>query len=300
AFNWTYTLGVGLLDPWRHGATALIVAGDRPSAIWPGVIERARATIFAAVPSVHRQMLRDGDARAARFSSLRHALSAGETLRPVLLEAFTRTTGRPIFEAFGMSEISTYISSGPETPVKPGSPGRAQRGRRVATLTPEGRICDPGELGILAVHRSDPALFLNYFRDGEATQKAFCGDWFLTGDLASIDAQGYVWPQGRADDVMNAFGYRVAPEEVEAALSGHPGVQEIAVTSVPERDGVDLITAFVVPANPETFDPGVLLAYGEKVLARYKRPRKVVVLAHLPRTANGKVMRKRLIDETRF
>ena len=130
-----------------------------------------------------------------------------------------------------MSEISTYISSGPGTPVRPGSPGRPQPGRRVVILPLESgeNPLPAGESGLIAVHRSDPGLMLGYWRKPEAEREVFRGDWFVGGDVAEMDIDGYVWLHGRRDDLMNAQGYRVSPAEVEAVLSHAPGVADVAV-----------------------------------------------------------------------
>jgi 4-hydroxybenzoate-CoA ligase len=135
---------------------------------------------------------------------------------------------------------------------------------------------------------------LGYWNRPEETREAFRGDWFLTGDRARADKDGYYWYEGRADDLMNAFGYRVAPEEVERTLAADPQVQEVAVTAVSAREGVSLITAFVVPADPETFDADRLAAYAAANLAEYKRPKVYEVLDQLPRTPSGKTRRAAL------
>jgi acyl-coenzyme A synthetase/AMP-(fatty) acid ligase len=302
ALNWTYTLGVGLLDPWSRGAGTVLYNGPRDPAVWPALIERHRATIFAAVPGIYRQILKHADLSRHDLSSLRHGLAAGEPLPAALLGRWREATGLDIYEAFGMSEISTYVSSGPGTPVRPGSPGRPQPGRRVAVLAVEGgeEPLPPGETGLLAVHRSDPGLMLGYWNRPEEEAAAFRGEWFLGGDLASFDPDGYVHCAGRNDDVMNAGGYRVSPVEVEAAVAGHPAVAEVAVAEVPVReDGVTSVAAFVVPREGEAPDADAVLAFAAERLAAYKRPKAVYFVPELPRSANGKVIRRALRDAGR-
>ncbi len=239
AMNWTYTLGVGLMDPFARGAAAVLYNGPADPGVWPRLIARHKATIFAAVPGVYRQMLREKSCASENFASLRHGLTAGEALPPVLREQFLKSTGKPLYEALGMSEISTYISSGPGTLVRPGSPGRPQPGRRVAILP-----LDVGETplpakksGLIAVHRSDPGLMLGYWNRAEAEEEVFRGEWFLGGDVAEMDEDGYFWLHGRRDDLMNAGGYRVSPAEVEGVLSHAPGVADVAVAERKVRDG---------------------------------------------------------------
>lgn len=303
AFNWTYTLGVGLMDPWANGATSIVYDGPRDPDIWPRIIESSQASLFAAVPSLYRRILKYGDVSPKSFSTLRHGLTAGEALSATLYRDWKDRTGRELYEALGMSEISTYLSSGPDVPVRPGSPGKPQIGRQVAILSESeetGGLAERNEAGLLAVYRDEPGLMLEYWGRPEETAAAFRGDWFLTGDRAREDDDGYYWYEGRADDLMNAFGYRVAPEEVERALSAHAHVQEVAVTAVPVREGVNLIAAFVVPSDPDAFDTDALAAFAAEQLAEYKRPKIYRIVDQLPRTPSGKVRRKVLSDQESF
>jgi acyl-coenzyme A synthetase/AMP-(fatty) acid ligase len=311
ALNWTYTLGVGLTDPWACGATAVVYHGPRDPAVWGALIERCGATIFAAVPGVYRQLLASGGLTGRDLSLLRHGLTAGEALSPDLYAAWQAATGRPLYEALGMSEISTYVSSGPQVPTRLGSPGKPQDGRCVAVLPVERAAgAEPdepevplpaGETGLLAVHRSDPGLLLGYWERPEEDEKAWRGEWFVGGDLVHLDPDGYLVHHGRADDVMNAGGYRVSPQEVERVLAGHPSVHDVGVTEVQVRPGVRVIAAFVVPENGSgAVDPGTpvdeqaILGYAREHLAAYKVPRIIVPVATLPRTANGKLLRREL------
>ncbi len=294
--NWTYTLGVAVLDPFARGATGALYGGPRDAGIWPRLIEATGATIFAAVPSVCRQMLKYGDPAPARLARLRHGVTAGEALSPELLGHWREATGTWLYEALGMSEISTYVSSRAGEPNRPGAPGRPQRGRRVAVLPVEGGT-DPlpsGEVGLLAVHRSDPGLMLGYWSRPEEEAAAFRGDWFLGGDLAEFDADGYVWHRGRNNDIMNAFGYRVSPLEVEKVLATHPDVADVAVTERKVAEDVSVIAAFVVPKPGGAPDETALLAHCADHLAVYKRPRKIVFVREIAHTANGKVSRRLL------
>ncbi|MHA7775705.1 class I adenylate-forming enzyme family protein [Roseibium sp. M-1] len=304
AFNWTYTLGAGLMDPWANGATSVVYDGPREPDLWPGIMKATRATLFAAVPSLYRRILKYGEVSPASFADLRHGLTAGEALAPGLYRDWKSRTGRELYEALGMSEISTYLSSSPLVPVRPGSPGKPQPERKVAILSEsepgagekDVAFARPGEAGLLAVHKDEPGLMLGYWNRPEETRAAFRGDWFLTGDRARADADGYYWYEGRADDLMNAFGYRVAPEEVERVLSAAPQVQEAAVTAVTAHNGVSLITAFVVPVDAAHFDLDGLAAHAAAHLAEYKRPKVYHMLEHLPRTPSGKVRRSALRD----
>jgi acyl-coenzyme A synthetase/AMP-(fatty) acid ligase len=292
--NWTYTLGVGIADPWACGATAILYDGSRDPAIWPALIESQGATLFAAVPSLYRRILKYADLRDHDLSRLRHGVTAGEALPPDLLAEWEAATGKPLYEALGMSEISTYVSSGPTIPVRPGSPGKPQPGRRVAILSEAGEPLPGGEVGLLAIHRSEPGLMLGYWNRPEEEAGVMRGEWFAGGDRASLDEDGYVWFHGRADDLMNAMGYRVSPNEVEGVVGAHPDVAEVGVAELAVGTGVRVIAAFVVLKSGAVADEDGLIAWCAERLAAYKAPRAIRFLDALPRTANGKIQRKRL------
>jgi acetyl-CoA synthetase len=299
AFNWTYTLGTGLTDPWVMGATSIVYLGEKSPEVWPRLIRTHEATLFAAVPSLYRQILKYAEADIRAATTLRHGLIAGETPPPELLETWHAVMGRGLYEALGMSEVSTYISSGPATPPRAGFAGRAQPGRSVAILPVDDGTepLPPGEEGRLAVHRSDPALMLGYWNRPEEEAEVLRGEWFIGGDLAVMDADGYIAHRGRANDIMKALGYRVAPQEVEEALLAHPAIADVACAEVPVKAGVSVIGAFIIPtdaANPPSED--TVLAHAATCLAAYKCPRLVRVIDTLPRTANGKLKRSALKD----
>ena len=191
AFNWTYTLGTGLTDPWANAATAIVYTGEKDPALWPRLIADTGATIFAAVPSLYRQILKYAAPTRENLGALRHGLIAGETPPPGLFEDWKAATGRELYEALGMSEVSTYISSSPSVPRKPGRIGKPQAGRRVAILPVDaGETPLPaGKEGLLAVHRSDPGLMLGYWNRKDEEAEVFRGEWFIGGDLGE-DRQG--------------------------------------------------------------------------------------------------------------
>jgi len=296
AFNWTFTLGVGLTDPWANGATAIVATGDKRPELWPRLIAATGATLFAAVPGIYRQILKYARPTRSDLGHLRHGLMAGETPPPGLIEDWTAATDLPLYEALGMSEISTYISTGPSVPYRPGTVGKPQAGRRIAILSTDGggQPLPSGQDGLIAVHRSDPGLMLGYWNRPDEEAEVFRGDWFIGGDLGSIDADGYVTHLGRANELMNAGGYRVSPLEIEAALTACPGVSEVACTEVRVPSGASIIAAFVVRQDDAALDAAAVKAFALERLAAYKAPREIVFIEKLPRTANGKVQRKAL------
>lgn len=291
AFNWTYTLGTGLMDPWARGATALIPAeGTAPSAL-PQLLAHYQATIFAAAPGVYRQMLRSP---FPVLPALRHGLSAGEKLSDELRQRWREATETDLHEAYGMSECSTFISGCPKVPAPPGSLGRVQPGRQI-TLRNKSQEVAPDQIGEIAIHRDDPGLMLGYLNHPKDTAARYDGDWFLTGDLARRDPYGVLYYEGRRDDMMNAGGYRVSPLEVEQALTSHPAVQDAAALELRVKREATVIGAFYTLAEGAT-DPGTkaLEDYLADRLARYKCPRVFELCKDLPRTANHKLNRRAL------
>jgi acyl-coenzyme A synthetase/AMP-(fatty) acid ligase len=296
AFNWTYTLGTGLFDPWANGASSIIYTGPRDRTIWLKLIKHLQPTILASVPALYRQLLADGGLSPGAMGRLRHGLTAGEACPIALMEEWQSATGIPLYEALGMSEISTYVSSSPSVPTRPGSPGKPQAGRSVAILHVKSGETPllPGETGLIAVHRSDPGMMLGYWGKPEEDHEVYRGDWFVGGDLGHFDDDGYFWYEGRNDDVMTSFGYRISPLEVENALMRHPAVQQAGVTEVEINPGMRLVTAFIVKRPDRTVNEAELLEFAGGSLARYKVPKQVFFCEALPQTPNGKIMRKSL------
>ena len=289
AFNWTYTLGTGLMDPWTVGATALIPAAGTTASELPTLIADYKASIFAAAPGVYRQLLNAPD--VPQMPDLRHGLSAGEKLPPAVRTKWEETTGTTVFEAYGMSECSTFISASPEHPAPANVLGRPQKGRRIAMLGPDGPV-PLGEEGTIAVHRSDPGLMLEYLNAPDETAAKMQGDWFLTGDQGSMDAGFQITYLGRNDDMMNAGGFRVSPVEVESCLAKMAGITAVGAVEVEVKQDVSVIAAFY--SGPAPLGEADLRRYSEANLARYKQPRLFIHLPELPMGANGKILRRAL------
>ncbi|MCV2881080.1 class I adenylate-forming enzyme family protein [Actibacterium sp. XHP0104] len=286
AFNWTYTLGTGLMDPWAVGATALIpAAGVTPEAL-PLLLKRYDATIFAAAPGVYRQMLKTG--APLSLPKLRHGLSAGEKLPDTTRAAWNTATGTLVYEALGMSEVSTYVSGAPGHPAPLPATGYPQPGRRIAVLNADHEPVPRGTPGQMAVSNRDPGLMLHYWKAPQDTAARFAGEWFLTGDTVEMAEDGAITYLGRDDDMMNAGGFRVSPLEVERALAEHPAVTEAAATEVEIKPGVTVIAAFYTGTETD------LTAFAAERLARYKQPRLYVHMEALPKGGNGKLNRRAL------
>ena len=293
AFNWTFTLGTGLMDPWSVGATALIPEPNVDLKLLPLLLSRHDATLFAAAPGVIRK-LNAALPDQFRIPKLRHVLSAGEKLSHMVRSTWRMKTGVDIYEAFGMSECSTFLSSAPHRPSADHALGWPQRGRRISLRavhhpTEEANL---GEEGIIAVHQDDPGLMLGYLNAADETADRFVDGWFLTGDHACIGENSAYYYTGRKDDMMNASGFRVSPIELEHSLSQVTGITSLACVEVEIKTDAKIIVGFY---TSETADVETQLkVYAQTYLADYKRPKAYVRLDALPHNANGKINRNAL------
>lgn len=285
AFNWTYTLGTGLMDPWSVGATALIPADGTAPTDLPSLMAAHDVTIFAAAPGVYRRLLRTD---FPDLPKLRHGLSAGEKLPATTRKHWESVTSTTIHEAYGMSECSTFISGAPARPAPPDTLGYPQPDRQIALIA-DGKLADHGTI---AVHRDDPGLMLGYLDQPAETAAKYDGDWFLTGDIGARDASGAITYLGRTDDMMNAGGTRVSPIEVEEAMTLHPRISECAAAEVRLRTDLSLIAAFYT--GTDVIDENELAAHASARLAPYKVPRLFVRVDALPRGTNNKLLRAKL------
>lgn len=296
-FNWTYTLGVGLMDPWVNGATAVLYKGQKSPEIWPKLISEFGITIFAAVPSLYRRILKYNVNLASDITSLRHGLVAGEALSETLNKNWQKRTSIPLYEAMGQSEISTYVSTSPQIKCPKSCKGKIQESRTVVILPEQAGTTplSPGETGMIAVHKSDPGLMLGYWQRENEMTESFRGEWFLTGDLGSLDEDNNLTHYGRSDEIMNASGYRVSPYEVEAVLLEYEGVNEAAVTEIAADTDLSIIAAFIVTNKNKPDVLNGLQKYLKNNLASYKHPRSIQLVDKLPRNNAGKLLRKELV-----
>ncbi|MEP3297277.1 MAG: class I adenylate-forming enzyme family protein [Pseudoruegeria sp.] len=290
AFNWTYTLGTGLMDPWTVGATAIIPGLDHTPAELPQLMSDHKVSLFAAAPGVYRQILKHKNLQ--KVPTLRHGLSAGEKLPDRTRASWKETMGTEIYEAFGMSECSTFLSGSPEKNPPPGTSGFPQAGRRVAIVNSNGDPVPYNQTGILAISRADPGLMLGYYNAEKATEDKFVGEWFLTGDMASMDQNGAVQYKGRNDDMMNAGGFRVSPLEVEHVINTFPGIQESAAVEVEVKSDTTVIAAFFT--SDTSISETSLHSFVIERLAGYKSPRMYKHVPELPKGANGKILRQKI------
>ena len=251
--------------------------------------------------------------------SLQGMMSAGEAVGDAVFAYCRQELGITVNEMFGQTEVNYIVGNcamngrtlgGLGWPARPGSMGRPYPGHRVAVIDEDGRECEDGVPGDVAVNRfdihgqPDPIFFLGYWKNEGATRAKFSGDWCRTGDLATRDADGYLWYQGRADDIFKAAGYRIGPSEVENCLVKHPSVANAAVVPKPDRERGALVKAYVVLAGGFTGSAALqaeLQAHVKGKLAPYEYPKEIEFIDALPMTTTGKVQRRvlRLQEEER-
>jgi len=240
---------------------------------------------------------------------LRTIMSAGEAVGTTVFEWAREALGVTINEMFGQTEMNYIVGNSQELwPAKPGSMGRPYPGHRIAAIDDDGREVADGEIGEVAVHRiapdgaPDPVFFLEYFKNPEGTAKKFSGDWCRTGDLARRDDEGYLWYQGRADDMFKAAGYRIGPSEIENCLVRHPAVANAAVVPSPDEMRGNVVKAFIVLAAgavPSTAIEDDIRQHVRRYLAPYEYPKEIEFIDALPMTTTGKVQRRVLRDRER-
>jgi acetyl-CoA synthetase/medium-chain acyl-CoA synthetase len=224
-------------------------------------------------------------------------VGAGEPLNPEVIETWQQATGLVIRDGYGQTESVLLCASFPCLEPRFGSMGKPSPGIDLAVIDDDGQplpAMREGDVAVRVKPRRPPGLFTEYRGDAERTQRAFRGDWYLTGDRAYVDADGYFWFVGRADDVILSAGYRIGPFEVESALLEHPAVAESAVVSSPDDMRGEVVKAFVVLAPGFDGDAALVKALQEhvkNVTAPYKYPRKIEFVDTLPKTVSGKIRR---------
>jgi acetyl-CoA synthetase len=319
--DWAWTGGLmdALLPSLYFGMPIVAYRGRFAPETAYELLEKYAVTNSFLFPTALKMMMKtEPEPLARRALKLRAIMSAGESVGQTLFDWCRSGLDVTVNEMFGQTEVNYIVgNSALRWPARAGSIGRPYPGHRVAVLDDDGREVAPGELGEVAVNRfdihghPDPVFFLEYWRNPQATQGKFSGDWCRTGDLATRDADGYLWYGGRADDMFKAAGYRIGPSEVENCLVQHPGVANAAVVPKPDRERGNLVKAYVV-LTPERAaaaqDPALaralvaeLQAHVRGKLAPYEYPKEIEFIDELPMTTTGKVQRRvlRLREEER-
>jgi len=309
--GWVTGTSYGIFGPLSCGATVVTDSADFDARRWYSILQEERIEVFYTAPTALRMLMRKGTELAHEydFTALRHVVSVGEPLNPeaVLwgLEAF----GLPVHDTWWQTETGAImVSNFPGMPVRPGSMGRPVPGVEVAVLErgPDGRAAivegqvqvldDPSAVGELALRPGWPSMFRDYLDEPQRYARAFAGGWYLTGDLARVDADGYLWFVGRADDVIKSAGHLIGPFEVESALMEHPAVAEVGVIGKPDPLAGEIVKAFVTLKADHAPSDALrreLITFGRRRLGSVA-PREIEFEEHLPHTRSGKVMRRLL------
>jgi acyl-coenzyme A synthetase/AMP-(fatty) acid ligase len=290
-----YGFGNSLTFPLAAGAQSILEPARPPTpALIASVMERHRPTLFFAVPTFYAALIAS-DLADTTFESLRQAVSAGEALPAELFVRFRDRFGVEVLDGIGSTELThIFISNRPGAAV-PGASGTPVAGHSVRILddtNDEVPVGSPGQLWV-----SGDAAATGYWCRSEDTRQTFVGDWVATGDLYDCDEHGVYRHLGRRDDMLKVGGEWVSPTEVENALLGHESVAEAAVVGALTSDGLTRPVAYVVPRPGMPFDADEVLARCRDELAGYKRPRRLIVVDALPKTATGKVLRAELRRE---
>ena len=302
--GWVTGTSYGIISPLTHGATLLVDEAELDAERWYSTLQNERVDVWYTAPTAVRMLIRAGDALPGRFdlSRLRFVASVGEPLHAEAVLWAQRVLGLPIHDNWWQTETGgIMIANFRSVPIRPGSMGRPMPGVRAAIVErqPDGTVRQlPADaVGELALQTGWPSMFTTYLGEEERYRKCFAGDWYLSGDLARVDADGYFWFVGRSDDVIKSSGHLIGPFEVESALLEHPLVAEAGVIGVPDPLMGELVRAYVSlkPGNVDS-EPlrRQLLAHARLKLGAAVAPREIAVLPELPRTRSGKIMRRLL------
>jgi acyl-coenzyme A synthetase/AMP-(fatty) acid ligase len=280
-----------LYGPWSCGATVLFHDGPFEPRARLSLLERHRVTVFCAAATELRRLVNE-DLAAFDLSALRLAVSAGETVNPEIVRRWQAATGIPLLDGYGQTETLMTVLNYRSLPVKPGSMGKPMPGIDIALLD-----------GQLAIRLPNPQVMLGYWNEPERTAAGKTtvdgAEYWLTGDVVRVDADGYLFYEGRADDIISSAGYRIGPMEVESALLEHPAVQESAAVAKPDAERGEIVKAFVVlksGIHPTAGLTAELQEHVKRTTAPYKYPREIEFVEELPKNPSGKLLRRELRD----
>ena len=285
-----------LFGPWSQGATVFQYHGRFEPARELDLLQRYPIQVFCAPPTEYRLLVKENLARY-RFPALRHCTGAGEPLNPEVIAVWREHFGLLIHDGYGQTETTLLVANLPGMEVRPGSMGKPFPGHDVRVIGETGNEVPPGEVGDVALRGRPPSLFREYWKNPSESAACWRGEWYITGDRAQRDEDGYFWFVGRADDVIISAGYRIGPFEVESALLEHPAVLESAVVASPHPERGSIVKAFV-RLRPGWHASEALVRelqeHVKRTTAPYKYPREVEFVEELPKTVSGKIRRVEL------
>ncbi len=297
ATGWAKNIWNVFLGPWSLGMEIFVHEGAFDAAERLELIRRYGITILCQAPTEYRVLANAPELEDAHLSSIRHATSAGEPLNAPVMERWQELHGIEIYDGYGQTENTLLVGNFPGLEVRPGSMGKPSPGCDVRIIDEDGNELPPGELGDIALWGDNPALMKEYWEQPDETEAVFRNGYYLTGDRASRDEDGYIWFEGRSDDVILSAGYRIGPFEVEDTLMEHPAVAESAVVAKPDEERGNIVKAFVVlTADYEPSEDLVkeLQEHSKSITAPYKYPREIEFVDDLPKTTSGKIRRVEL------
>ncbi|MFH1241720.1 MAG: acetate--CoA ligase [Pseudomonadota bacterium] len=299
--GWVTGSSYGIFGPWSNGITQVVYEGGFRAGNWYNVIQKYGVTVWYTAPTAIRMLMKAGDEAPGKYNlaSLRYMCSVGEPLNPEAVLWGKKVFGITFHDNWWQTETGCIqIANFPVQDIRPGSMGRPCPG---VTATILDDSCEkelpPGQEGHLALKAGWPSMFRTYWNKHELYDSRFKGEWYITGDRAKRDIDGYFWFVGRADDVINSAGHLIGPFEVESALLEHPAVAEAGVIGVPDPIAMEVVKAFV--SLKDGYEPSRELRADIKRFARKKLhavacPREIEFLGGLPKTRSGKIMRRLL------
>ena len=300
--GWVTGTSYGIIGPWTMGITQCVLDSGFSADAWYKFIEKHKVTVWYSAPTAIRSLMKAGEEAVTRhdLSSLRHLASVGEPLNAEAVIWSEKVFGLPFHDTYWQTETgSMMITNFPGMEIRPGSMGKPFPGITGTVLDPKTYepVDEPGRIGLIAFKPGWPAMMRTYWNNEATYQAKFVNGWYLSGDRARIDKDGYFWFVGRDDDVINTGGHLVSPFEVESALLEHPIVAESAVVSKPDEINMEVVKAFVTlkPGNQPSPDLELnIMNFIRKRLSPLAMPQEIEYMDSLPKTRSGKIMRRLL------
>ncbi|GAB2692625.1 acetate--CoA ligase [Paenibacillus thermoaerophilus] len=297
--GWVTGTSYGVFAPWLNGATMVVRGGRFSPQDWYKTIEKYKVTVWYSAPTAFRMLMGAGDEVVKQFdlSSLRHILSVGEPLNPEVVRWGMKVYGQRIHDTWWMTETGAHmICNYPSMPIKPGSMGKPIPGVEAAIVDDHGNVLPPYRMGNLAIKTPWPSMMRKVWNNPAKYEEYFrLKGWYVSGDSAYIDEDGYFWFQGRVDDVINTSGERVGPFEVESKLVEHPAVAEAGVIGKPDPVRGEIIKAFIALRDgysPSDELKADIAKFVKEGLSAHAAPREIEFRDKLPKTRSGKIMRR--------
>ncbi|MCP8969876.1 acetate--CoA ligase [Ectobacillus ponti] len=296
--GWVTGTSAGMWSPWLNGITVVLRGGRFSAEAWYETLEKYGVTVWFSAPTAFRMIMASGSELPKRYdlSKLRHILSAGEPLNPEVIRWGLETLDRRIHDNWWMTETGSSICANFRcNPIRPGSMGKPLPGIKLAIIDNQGNELPPKHMGNLAIQPKWPAMVRTIWNNPEKYEQYFLKGWFISGDSAYMDEDGYFWFEGRVDDVINTAGERVGPFEVESKLMEHPAVAEAGVIGVPDPVRGEIIKAFITLREGFAESDELkeeIRTFVKTRLAAHAAPRLIEIRQSIPKTRSGKIMRR--------